>query len=79
MLRMDTEEFIMDKQDFINRWHLCKLPTDSPQYQHCYECKRFKHCYEEAKDAHLGNQLFEEVILNSGYDSMDAFWESNGI
>ena len=73
------EEFIKDKQDFINRWHLCELPSDSHQYQHCYECKRLMHCYEDAKDNYLGNQLFEEIILNSGYDSMDAFWESNGI
>ena len=68
-----------NKGEFITRWTTCKLNSDDDNYENCKHCKSYFECLEDAEDSRDGYAAFEDLILSGGYDSMDDFWECNGI
>lgn len=54
----------------------CKNEGNEHEFE-CELCNNFDECLEEAEDIADANAAFEDLILGSGYDSMDDFWESN--
>lgn len=67
---------IEDESDFINRWANCKNENHEGT---CQECGYYEECLEEAEDNSFGYTSFCDCVLSGGYDSMEDFWECNGI
>ncbi|MDF2588203.1 MAG: hypothetical protein K0S41_2044 [Anaerocolumna sp.] len=68
-----------DKGEFITSWTTCKLDIDNNNYENCKHCRLYFECLLDAEDSRDGYDSFEDMILSGGYDSMDDFWECNGI
>lgn len=80
----DCEEYDFDDnehaEDIIDRWGTCNFDDDDKNKPECCdECEYYEDCLSDAKDNMYGYAAFCDCIVGHGYDSMDDFWECNGI
>lgn len=79
------EEKISDEDDFIKHWAQCKYENCedgeyfSEQIPMCADCDNYDSCRSYADDSFCGYEMFCDSIVGHGYDSMEDFWECNGI
>ena len=79
------EEKISDEDDFIKHWTNCKYDDehceeyDDDETPICRFCDSYDECLENANDSACGYEMFCDSIVGCGYDSMEDFWECNGI
>lgn len=73
------EEYYCD-EDLIEKWGNCKFDEDDEHKpDSCEDCEYYENCLLEAEDNSDGYSSFCDCIVGHGYDSMDDFWECNGI
>lgn len=76
----EAEENISDIDDFIKNWTTCKFSeVDCDIIPFCRHCDSYDECLSKANDAACGYEMFCDCIVGCGYDSMEDFWECNGI
>lgn len=69
-----------DIDDFIKNWTTCKFEEDDcDEIPSCIHCDNYDECLNKANDAACGHEAFRDCIVGCGYDSMEDFWECNGI
>lgn len=62
-----------------SKWVSCEFDDDDDRYKDCVGCEHRDDCIESAEDNRSGYDAFCDCIIGGGYDSMDDFWECNGI
>lgn len=62
-----------------SNWKHCEFDEDDENYEECDTCEIRTTCIQDAEENRSGYASFCDCMVNSGYDSMDDFWESNGI
>lgn len=62
-----------------SNWAFCEFDDDDVRYKICDNCEHRENCIERAEDSKFGYEIFCDSIVGHGYDSMDDFWDSNGI
>lgn len=70
------EEKLIDEQNFIMRYS--SLEFDDCEGG-CQVCNHYDECSYDANECRDGELAFEDMVLSGGYDSIDDFWECNGI
>lgn len=79
------EEKRCDEDDFIKRWAMCKYEDSEDEefideeIPMCIDCDYYDECLDEANGSACGYEMFCDSIVGHGYDSMEDFWECNGI
>lgn len=67
------------EENTIDEWGHCLFNDNDTKYLQCDTCNKKDKCLSEAEDNRDGYAMFEDCIVGCGYDSMDDFWECNGI
>jgi len=68
------------EEDLIDKWGDCKFDEDDENKpDRCEDCEYYEDCIDNAEDNRDGYSAFCDCIVGHGYDSMDDFWECNGI
>ena len=68
------------EEDLIDKWGYCKFDDDDENKpDSCEDCDYYEDCIDSAEDNRDGYSAFCDCIVGHGYDSMDDFWECNGI
>jgi len=74
-----------DEDNFIKYWTQCRYENNEDdecfedEVPMCCDCDYYDECLEDANDSACGYEMFCDSIVGHGYDSMDDFWECNGI
>ena len=74
-----------DEDNFIKNWAHCRYENSDDDDENeddipmCSECDHYYECLDDAEDSADGYKLFCDSIVGCGYDSMEEFWECNGI
>ena len=72
-------EFTEEDRLFLESHNVCKFDYKDHRFYSCRECDSLIDCMERAWDAEVGYEMFCYSIVGCGYDSMEEFWECNGI
>lgn len=72
--KCNYEENLLD-----SNWVSCEFDNDDDRHKRCDDCEHRDSCIESAEDSKIGYSMFVDSIVGCGYDSMDDFWECNGI
>lgn len=76
---IEDDEYYYD-EDLIEKWGDCKFDEDDENKpDSCEDCEYCEDCIDSAEDNRDGYSAFCDCIVGHGYDSMDDFWECNGI
>jgi hypothetical protein len=68
------------EENLLNsNWKSCRFDEDDDRYEECDDCEYRDECLSDAEDNRSGYAAFCDCIVGHGYDSMDEFWECNGI
>ena len=73
----EDDYYYADNEYLLENWTNCQFDREDARYKNCTNCEYYDDCLEEADDNRDSYAAFEDLILESGYDSMDDFWESN--
>lgn len=70
----------IEDKDFLAKWGRCEYQDiDDSKLFDCENCDKFEDCMDDANFAYVGYEMFCDSIVGCGYDSMEEFWECNGI
>ena len=80
----DCDECMYDwkcnyEERMLEKWATCKFNENDKRCEDCENCNCREECLSDAEDSRDGYAMFKDSIVGCGYDSMDDFWECNGI
>lgn len=75
----DMDDMYDCEEGTMESWRNCLYDEDDDRHEECDNCELKEKCFEDAEDARSGYAAFCDCIIGCGYESMDDFWECNGI